>query len=122
MDRYGVNSIVIPIILVASLGMGIQTYAVYLKNYTFLLIGRFILAIVCDPINLAKAVLINDWFIGAEISTANAINLSFVRCIVFLSGVMTPFIAEQFSFTMSFIAGCFVCLITLIATIVLRSY
>jgi hypothetical protein len=87
-----------------------------------LLLGRFIFAIGYEPINVAKGMLVNDWFLGAELSTANSINLSFVRGIVFLSGTFTPVIQQASSFTMSFVAGCLFCLLSLVATYFLVVY
>ena len=102
--------------------MMIQTLAAFRSSFELLLIGRLIFAIGYEPINVAKGMLINDWFIGAELSTANAINLSFVRGIVFLSGALTPAFEQKYSFTMSFAVGSFVCLLTLIATYFLKGY
>ena len=91
-DRIGVQKILMPIMLIASLGMVIQTVAAYMSSFNLLLLGRFVFALGYEPINVAKGMLVNDWFLGAELSTANSINLSFVRGIVFLSGTFTPVI------------------------------
>lgn len=92
LDYVSVNNILIPIVMIATLGMIIQTLGAYQNSFELLLIGRLIFSLGYEPINVAKGYLVNDWFFGAELSTANAINLSFVRGIVFLSGALTPFI------------------------------
>lgn len=121
-DRVGVVHILIPIMMMATIGMLIQTFAAHIGSFHLLLLGRLVFAFGYDPINVAKGVLINDWFFGAELSTANAINLSFVRGIVFLSGAFTPIIEETSSFTMSFVAGCMLCLLSLGATYFLINF
>ena len=84
--------------------------------------GRVVFAFGYEPINVAKGILVMDWFMGAEMSTANAINLSFVRIIVFLTGAITPALERDYSYTMSFAAGSMVCIFTLIATCFLARY
>jgi MFS family permease len=91
-DKLGSMRLMMPLILLVSLGMAIQTSSAYLKNFNLLLIGRFVFALGYESINVLKGIIVNDWFLGAELSTANSINLSFVRGIVFVSGAFTPLI------------------------------
>ena len=121
-DRVGVLTMMIPIVLLLSLGMAIQTAAIYKSDFQLLLAGRFVFALGYEPISLVKGLVVNDWFFGKELSTANSINLSFCRGIVFVSGAFTPLIESNFSLTSAFGAGCVVCLISLTAANVLHSY
>jgi MFS family permease len=89
-DKLGSMRLMMPLILLVSLGMAIQTSSAYLKDFNLLLIGRFVFALGYESINVLKGIIVNDWFLGAELSTANSINLSFVRGIVFVSGAFTP--------------------------------
>jgi MFS family permease len=91
-DKLCSMRLMMPLILLVSLGMAIQTSSAYLKNFNLLLIGRFVFALGYESINVLKGIIVNDWFLGAELSTANSINLSFVRGIVFVSGAFTPLI------------------------------
>ena len=91
-DKLGSMRLMMPLILLVSLGMAIQTSSAYLKDFNLLLIGRFVFALGYESINVLKGIIVNDWFLGAELSTANSINLSFVRGIVFVSGAFTPLI------------------------------
>jgi MFS family permease len=91
-DKVGSMRLMMPLILLVSLGMVIQTSSAYVKDFNLLLIGRFVFALGYESINVLKGIIVNDWFLGAELSTANSINLSFVRGIVFVSGAFTPLI------------------------------
>ena len=91
-DKLGSMRLMMPLILLVSFGMAIQTSSAYLKDFNLLLIGRFVFALGYESINVLKGIIVNDWFLGAELSTANSINLSFVRGIVFVSGAFTPLI------------------------------
>jgi len=91
-DKLGSMRLMMPLILIVTLGMAIQTSSAYLKNFNLLLIGRFVFALSYESINILKGIILNDWFLGAELSTANSINLSFVRGVVFISGALTPLV------------------------------
>ena len=87
-----------------------------------LLLGRFVFALGFEPISTIKGLIVNDWFFGKELSTANSINLSFCRSIVFVSGAFTPLIESNYSLMSAFGAGCVVCLLSFAAAGVLHSY
>jgi MFS family permease len=121
-DRIGVLNLMMPLISLVTLGMAIQTASAYLADFHLLMIGRFVYALGCESINTVKGIVINDWFLGKELSTANSINLSFVRGIVFVSGAFTPIIAENSSLTTAFSVGCLVCLVSVFAASQLHNY
>ena len=121
-DKVGSLSMMMPLILLVSLGMAIQTASAYYGDYLLLLLGRFVFALGYESINVLKGIIVSDWFFGAEMSTANSINLSFVRGIVFVSGAFTPMILERSSLTGTFVAGCIVCLLSIGATSFLMQY
>ena len=121
-DRLGAKNLLIPLISALTLGMAIQTAAVHFGSYNFLLVGRFVFSIGCEPINIVKGIIINDWFMGSELSTALNVNLSFVRGVVCLCGTLTPWIYERTSITVAFMSGLAVCGISFLATLQLRWY
>ena len=121
-DKFGSKTLMLPMIILVCLGMAIQTSSAYLRNFNLLLFGRFVFALGYESINVLKGIIINDWFLGAELSTANSINLSFVRGIVFISGAFTPLILEHTSLTGAFGVGCLVCLLSFGATTRLVDY
>lgn len=93
-----------------------------MADFQLLLLGRFVFALGYESINVLKGMIVSDWFFGAELSTANSINLSFVRGIVFISGAFTPLIMERTSLTGAFVAGCMICLLSVGATSYLIKY
>lgn len=121
-DRTGVLNLMMPLISLVCVGMAIQTASAYLLDFQLMLIGRFVFALGCESINLLKGVIVNDWFFGKELSTANSINLSFVRGIVFVSGAFTPMIAEKTTLTHAFAAGLLVSTISFFATYELHEF
>ena len=121
-DYFGVNRILIPSAAIVAFGMLIQTFAAFKNSFVMLLFGRLIFAIGCELINITKGLIVSDWFMGTELSTANALNLSYVRSVVFLSGALTPAFERNQTYTMSFAAGFIVCILTLISTFILSSY
>lgn len=121
-DRTGVLNLIMPLISLVCVGMAIQTAAAYLLDFQLMLIGRFVFALGCESINLLKGIIVSDWFFGKELSTANSINLSFVRGIVFVSGAFTPLISEKLSLTHAFSTGFLVCIISFFATYELHEY
>ena len=121
-DRTGVLNLIMPLISIVCIGMAIQSAAAYMLDFQLLLIGRFVFALGYESINLLKGIIISDWFFGKELSTANSINLSFVRGIVFVSGAFTPLFAEKLSLTHAFTAGFLICLISFFATYELHDY
>mmetsp|Transcript_30290 Transcript_30290/g.22047 ORF Transcript_30290/g.22047 Transcript_30290/m.22047 type:complete len:143 (-) Transcript_30290:985-1413(-) len=113
MDNHGLNKGILYAIIAVCVGQGICTVAAYFLNYPMLVTGRFVFALGYEPVNIAKTILIANWFKGREFNTASNVSLCLARLFVLLTGYLTPTIEGNSGMGAAFLFGFFICMISL---------
>mmetsp|Transcript_47298 Transcript_47298/g.64133 ORF Transcript_47298/g.64133 Transcript_47298/m.64133 type:complete len:183 (-) Transcript_47298:986-1534(-) len=117
MDSKGLNKGIIIAIISVCIGQLVVTLAGYALNYPLLVTGRFIFALGYEPVNIAKTILIANWFKGREFNSASNISLCCARLFVLMTGYLTPTLYEESSMGSAFMFGFFICCISLAVSI-----
>lgn len=68
----------------------LATASIHFVSYRLMFLSRMIYGLGAEPINVGKKIILASWFLSAELSLANNLNLAFSREITFLSSIVTP--------------------------------
>ena len=66
---------------------------------------------------IAKQVILAKWFFGRELSFASNLNLAISRDFVFVNGMLTPTLVEQFGITNALLTGLVLCFVSIFASL-----
>lgn len=77
------------------LGQGTIILGTHLHDLYYMIFGRFLFGLGGESLGIASSIIINKWFVGQELSFANALNLSLIRSATVLNTMVTPRIAEK---------------------------
>jgi len=75
------------------------------EKLKYMIFGRFLFGLGGESLSIASSVIINKWFVGQELSFANALNLSLIRSATVLNTIVSPRIAEHYGMTDAFGLG-----------------
>ena len=105
MDKFGLIIGLYTSGLLIVLGQSLIFFAAYSCSFGLMMSGRVLFGLGYEPLNTVKNIIIAKWFIGRELSFASNLNLSVSRCVVFLNGYCTPWVARRFGYTWAFFVG-----------------
>lgn len=75
------------------------------EKLKYMIFGRFLYGLGGESLMVASSVIINKWFVGQELSFANALNLSLIRSATVLNALVSPRIVEHYGMADAFGLG-----------------
>ncbi|CAD8170213.1 unnamed protein product [Paramecium pentaurelia] len=104
-DIFGYRKMSIIFMFFVILGQGFLYFGSSVGNFKYMILGRFMFGLGGESLFVASSIIINKWFVGKELSFANALNLSLIRSATVLGTYVSPRIAEKSGMTTAFGVG-----------------
>ncbi|CAD8053468.1 unnamed protein product [Paramecium primaurelia] len=119
-DIFGYRKMSIIFMFFVILGQGFLYFGSSVGNFKYMIMGRFMFGLGGESLFVASSIIINKWFVGKELSFANALNLSLIRSATVLGTYVSPRIAEKSGMTTAFGVGFGITLISGAALLILN--
>ncbi|KAI8900435.1 major facilitator superfamily domain-containing protein [Globomyces pollinis-pini] len=119
MDKLDSNITLVIFSLLVCMGQAIFSFGVEKKQYSLMLIGRFLFGLGSETLDVGQANITTQWFHGNGLGFALGINLSFARLSTAFNDNFSPWLARSFSTTKAVWFGLVVCLISFIFTLII---
>ena len=116
MDKYGFESALKTAMLFIAVSQIIMLLSVAFKSFHIMILGRLIVGAGFDVMSMSKSLVLNRWFFDTEMSFASNFGLAISRSFVFLSGIVTPRVAQNYGVAEAFTIGFGLILVSLIAS------
>ncbi|CAD8100810.1 unnamed protein product [Paramecium sonneborni] len=119
-DVFGYRKMSLIFMFFVILGQGFIYFGSSVANLKYMILGRFIFGLGGESLCVASSIIINKWFVGKELSFANALNLSLIRSATVLGTYISPRIAEKSGMTTAFGVGFGITLISGLALLIMN--
>ncbi|CAD8197327.1 unnamed protein product [Paramecium octaurelia] len=119
-DVFGYRKMSLIFMFFVILGQGFLYFGSSVANLKYMIMGRFMFGLGGESLCVASSIIINKWFVGKELSFANALNLSLIRSATVLGTYISPRIAEKSGMTTAFGVGFGITLISGAALLIMN--
>ncbi|CAD8178769.1 unnamed protein product [Paramecium octaurelia] len=119
-DVFGYRKMSLIFMFFVILGQGFLYFGSSVANLKYMILGRFMFGLGGESLCVASSIIINKWFVGKELSFANALNLSLIRSATVLGTYISPRIAEKSGMTTAFGVGFGITLISGAALLIMN--
>jgi hypothetical protein len=90
--------------------------SVIYSSFALAVCAKIVMGAGFDPLIIAGRIILTKWFFGRELGFASNLNLATSRIMVFINGVLTPTLADNYGISVAFTAGLCLCLMSFIST------
>ena len=96
LDKYGTSKLLLLLASLVTLGQCIFCIGVEMKNFSIIMLGRFVFGLGGESLTVAQSRLVTDWFRGREFALALGLTLCVARFGTVINNILSPGFALAF--------------------------